>query len=444
MSQAESIPVPSRRVSLAVKCAAVLVLFAAVPLVVVVLLTQASLGTLEEQGLADAQAKARIIGDRIDRSLFERYGDVQAFGLNAVIQDRELWYQSQSPIVDAMNQYVATYGIYSLTVLADLEGRVIAVNSMDARGQNIGTSFLFGQSVASEPWFQAASRGESTTSTRFTQPGSDVSSGTFMEDVHVDSLVRRAYPSADARTLGFSAPVRDPEGNIIAVWSNRAKFSLVEEIVASSVGEQAAAGFESFEVFLVGSGGLILSGWNNGALVDDPSVVLRDSLSDFGLAEIEDAASAGESLGLVAGDHLAGTMPLVGALGYPGTQWSVVTRVATAEAMSNVVAIQAILITTTLIALAILSILGFVLARLAIRPVIAMSQVARRMAKGDFDVRSRGRPETSSGTSPKPWAIQFATSMKPKPSSRRWRTASSTLKSSLAPTTTPFRSAFCG
>ncbi|MFK8000448.1 MAG: methyl-accepting chemotaxis protein [Polyangiales bacterium] len=386
MSQSDSKTAPGRRVSLAAKFAAVLVLFAAVPLVVVALLTQASLGTLQEQALADSQAKARVIGDRIDRSLFERYGDVQAFGLNTIVRDQALWYAPESPIVEAMNQYVATYGIYSLTILADLEGRVIAVNSSDDRGQSIDTSFLYGQSVASAEWFQAARRGESTTSTRFTGPGNDVSSGTFIEDVHIDGLVRRAYPNGDARSLGFSAPVRNAAGDVIAIWSNRAKFSLVEEIVASSVQEQNASGLDTFEVFLVNSGGTVLSGWHDGSLVDDPSVVLRESLEDFGLGDIASAATSGESAGVALEEHLAGTMPLVGALGYPGTEWSVVTRVDTSEAMANAEQIRSILLWTTLGAIALLFVFGFILARLAMRPVIEMARVARRMAKGDFDV----------------------------------------------------------
>ncbi|MCC7140928.1 MAG: hypothetical protein IT349_02400, partial [Candidatus Eisenbacteria bacterium] len=42
---------------------------------------------------ASYQTTAASIGDFIDRNLFERYGDVQAFGTNRVIAERESWYQ---------------------------------------------------------------------------------------------------------------------------------------------------------------------------------------------------------------------------------------------------------------------------------------------------------------------------------------------------------------
>jgi methyl-accepting chemotaxis protein len=33
------------------------------------------------------------VADKIDRNLFERYGDVQAFGINPAVQDRTNWYR---------------------------------------------------------------------------------------------------------------------------------------------------------------------------------------------------------------------------------------------------------------------------------------------------------------------------------------------------------------
>ena len=39
------------------------------------------------------QSISVALGDKIDRNLFERYGDVQAFGLNTVVEDKSSWYQ---------------------------------------------------------------------------------------------------------------------------------------------------------------------------------------------------------------------------------------------------------------------------------------------------------------------------------------------------------------
>ena len=56
--------------------------------------------------LADAAAS---LTDTIDRNLFERYGDVQAFGLNTVAHDPRHWRRpgAENPLVRAIDEYVA-------------------------------------------------------------------------------------------------------------------------------------------------------------------------------------------------------------------------------------------------------------------------------------------------------------------------------------------------
>ena len=59
------------------------------------------------------QRMAAAIVDTIDRNLFERYGDVQAFGANRAVFDRASWYQAgaeRNQIVKAANRYAQLYG----------------------------------------------------------------------------------------------------------------------------------------------------------------------------------------------------------------------------------------------------------------------------------------------------------------------------------------------
>jgi len=113
------------------------------PLLAVFILNKISFEEIRNLNASNLQTAAEEIGDKIDRNLFERYGDVQAFGLNTVLRNRDSWYLKDSPIVTAMNSYVDTYDIYYLTVLADLDGRVIAVNSRDQDGKGISTGHLY-------------------------------------------------------------------------------------------------------------------------------------------------------------------------------------------------------------------------------------------------------------------------------------------------------------
>ena len=104
------------------------------------------------------QGVAQNIADKIDRNLFERYGDVQAFGLNRVVFNRSDWFKTSeetSDIVKAINQYVDTYEFYSLSILVDLDGKVIAVNSRDSDGKPIRAASIYQKNYRDAPWFQA-------------------------------------------------------------------------------------------------------------------------------------------------------------------------------------------------------------------------------------------------------------------------------------------------
>ena len=124
---------------------------------VTVLSYRASSRTVTERVGASIQRAAIDINDIIDRNLFERYGDVQAFATNPLLQDRRLWYQrgsAHNPIADAANQYVQLYGLYALTIAVDREGRVLAVNDKDAAGKTVDTAWLYDQNFAEASWFK--------------------------------------------------------------------------------------------------------------------------------------------------------------------------------------------------------------------------------------------------------------------------------------------------
>jgi len=104
---------------------------------------------------------AHDLSEKIDRNIFERYGDVQAFGLNRVVDERESWYQkgADNSIARAMNQYVDTYDVYALTILVDRDGKVIAVNDRNQDGNLIQTDFIYDINFANEQWFRDAMSG---------------------------------------------------------------------------------------------------------------------------------------------------------------------------------------------------------------------------------------------------------------------------------------------
>jgi methyl-accepting chemotaxis protein len=117
------------------------------------------------------------VADKIDRNYFERYGDVQAFTLAAArIRD---WQQ----IGTLANEYMVVYGFYDLMVVADVQGRVVATNTVDATGKPLDTRFLRGEDVSGEEWFREGISGRVRSARRSPKTciairGSPVSTGT--------------------------------------------------------------------------------------------------------------------------------------------------------------------------------------------------------------------------------------------------------------------------
>src|SRR5262249_45564655 len=153
---------PAMRLSIGKKITVVCMILAFVPLVVVGVVMWNTATKMERSAAEEYQTIASVIADKIDRNLFERYGDVQAFGVNQVVQDKKLWYKSgeETPIVKAMDKYIELYGIYYFTLLVDLDGKLIAVNTRDAKTNTIDTSRLYQRDYSKEPWFVDAKAGK--------------------------------------------------------------------------------------------------------------------------------------------------------------------------------------------------------------------------------------------------------------------------------------------
>src|SRR5205085_8119529 len=97
------------------KLTGLFVLFGVVPIVSVGGIAYEASRDLQNGVGIRFQQVAQNIADKIDRNLFERYGDVQVFGLNRVVFDQKAWYkgnEESSDIVKAINQYVDTYEFY--------------------------------------------------------------------------------------------------------------------------------------------------------------------------------------------------------------------------------------------------------------------------------------------------------------------------------------------
>ena len=389
----------SSRWGITAKLTALFVLFGFVPMVVIGLIAYNASLTIENSSGMRFHAMAEGVADKIDRNLFERYGDVQAFGLNSVLDQKTAWYRAEAegnPIRQVINQYVDTYDLYSLSLLVDLEGRVIAVNSKDADGKPIQSHDLYKKNYAETPWFRALKAQQFTTTMPFAAPGNTVATGTYIEDLHVDPDVKAAYPGDDGLTLGFSAPVyRD--GKVVAYWSNRAKFSLVEDILRVAQTVMMNAGFANSSVLLLDKDGKILANFEPAGAGSDQfrhdfSTLMTTNLADRGLTAAKGAVAGKPGFAIephprTGIQQVIGYTHLKGALGYPGMNWSVLIMVDHADATADARAINRNVLIAIVVCVMLILLIGILIGRIGAKGIVRVSEAAAKLAGGALDTR---------------------------------------------------------
>lgn len=365
---------PNQKRSLQTQILVAIVVAGAIPALVVGYAGFRSSAQLSEALNEKLHATAVDLNDKIERNFFERYGDVQAFGLNEVVHDRASWYQvgsAKNRIAAAANAYGQLYGIYPLMLLVDLEGKVIAVNDRDAAGKPVETAWLYQKNFRSAPWFQPTLAGNFLKS--------DLLDGTYVTDAYLDPDVKR-ITGAHGMVVGFSAPVKDREGKIVALWYNAADFRVIETILRETYESLAHDEMTDAEITLVNRSGLVIADFDPTllgakAMNFDPQVVLSRNL-----------VTAGDAMAIEALAGKQGVMPdynpikklqqfgsfvgSKGALGYPGLGWGVMVRVSEATA-SGALKMQVRMIAAILVSsLALLALGSWWLARKLALPLV--------------------------------------------------------------------------
>ena len=387
---------------IAAKLVTVFVIFGVVPMTAVGLIAFGAADDMKAKIGGRFMSEAKGMADKIDRNLFERYGDVQAFGYNDAITRTSQWYDDSeyNVVSQVMNKYVKAYGIYDLSLLVDPAGDVIAVNFQNAQGEPIDVQWLFKKNFKDTAWFQALEAGEFTTKMPFTAPGNDISSGTFIEDVHIDEDVKQAYSAYgnDGLVLGFSSPVYDENGNVVAYWSNRTNFGVVEQMFQDAYANLKSLGFPGAELTLLDSEGRVLVDYDPSTtgttdIVRNFEVLMQLNLAEKGVALAQNAMKGGTGFSTAVHarkqiSQVGGYAHLKGALGFPGMNWAILMRVPETEAASEANAVQTKVLMTGIVCLALLIPLGWWVGRKGAGSLVAISAVAQQAAEGDLSQRA--------------------------------------------------------
>ncbi len=190
---------------------------------------------------------AADLGEKVSAQLYERYGDVQAFAINDVIQNL-----NSAAIAPKLDKYVSMYGIYDLIIVVDKYGRLVGANSKDGSGKSVNFKNLQNYNFSETQWFKSVLKGE------FTEDKVNSYTGTYVEDFIEDPLMKSAF-GENRFGSSFSAPIRDGKGNVIGVISNRAGKRWFENEMTNTYEDLHKLGFKDLEVTLTNKDGKMIS-----------------------------------------------------------------------------------------------------------------------------------------------------------------------------------------
>jgi len=203
--------------------------------------------TYDHEKLKTFEGTAQTLSDAVAAQFFERYGDIQAFAINPDVRAKD-----RETVVAALNNYVALYGIYDLIMVVSKDGKLVAVNNKNPAGETIKSDTLYQDTYSEEPWFQAALKGE------FSVDKENNLNGTLVENVHLDKFSAKVYGGKPYGN-SFTTQVKDQNGNLIGVMTNRAGARWYEVALKELKSFTELKGLKSGNIFMTSNSGRILA-----------------------------------------------------------------------------------------------------------------------------------------------------------------------------------------
>jgi methyl-accepting chemotaxis protein len=373
-------------VSLKYKFAALCLMFGVVPALALFVMFKSMAPQFKEEDQKTILNRAVRIAEIIDRNLFERYGDVQAFGFNTSVQDPANWRKPEenNPLIQAMNAYTKAYGIYKLMVLVDTQGKVLAVNSRDPKGQTIRVTDIYGLDFSQVAWFKKAMSGEFTKSADLT--------GTVIEQPTVSTMVSQVYGD-DGYVMTFAAPVRNAAGETVGVWANFADVSFLEEIAGGVFKALIKDGFTSADVMVLDASGAAIMDFDSAKMQGAEHRRDIKDLQATNLVRAGDTAALRAQKGEtgVVEAHTDGASELMvtafvrssGVLGMPDLGWTYLIAVPTDEAYATFEGFSQTMIQAMIVIAGFTLFAGYIIGARTAAPIKNVADTMGRIAQGD-------------------------------------------------------------
>ena len=311
----------------------------------------------------DVQEQARAMADRIDATLFERYGDVQAFAYHGgALGD-------QATIERTADFFTVAYGCYDLMMVVDLDGKILGCNTVDYTGKPVRTSGLVGQSVSGEEWFEQIKR------------GSIAAGKSYFSDPAPDRWVKEAG-AGTGNVMNFSAPIFDESGKLVRIWTNRASCDRLVSSLLAELRTTRSTPENPLETQIVARDGTVLDD-------ADPKAVLSLNLVEKGLGAAIEATHGKDGFTLephkrTGAEMINGYAASHGFGSYPGNGWGVLVRKDSNATRAEAATFRNFILIVIGAAALLTLFFGLSIARRIASPLERSATVLSALARGDF------------------------------------------------------------
>ncbi len=238
---------------------------------------------VEETVAARLSDAARDTIDKVDRNLFERYCDVQAWTTFENIVNATINGDASGEVSEFLAKLHKIYEVYHDIYLLDAKGTIIATGvRRDLRGQN----------QSNRAWFQSAAEGK----------------------VHVSEVYHSS--SSNGLAMAFSAPIIGPDGTVTGVLTTRFDWKFIYGILDTVIADSKS------KVYLLNAQSIVLGS-------TDRQGILEKSFAHLEVMRQISNSTAGQALEKDKEDGLTysvGYSRTTGYNSYAGKGWSVIIR----------------------------------------------------------------------------------------------------------------------
>jgi PAS domain S-box-containing protein len=255
----------------------------------------------QQQVIANGRSTAVI--EKIDRNFYERFGDVQAFAYNKLAGQTASTKSTDEDTQKFINTMVNYYVLYDLMMICDIDGKVVAVNTIDKQGKMVKSDFLIGKDFSNDEWFRTCASGAG--------PEGGAWYSDFIENRDVSAIYSRT-----GWGMAYAAPIRNGEGTTIGVWYNFANWDDVTVGIRKETEVSVQKAAPGAFIVVTNEAGMIIDS-------DDAKLLLSTHTSVASLNEGAEFDFLGKKIN--AEDYVVGGKQGVGAYTYKGKNWSTLT-----------------------------------------------------------------------------------------------------------------------